>query len=123
MAENRPLSVTIISVITELAGLLQVISGFLLIFAWEVNNVFQGTIDVAVGFLILIVGFLLLRGNRLARLVASVVLILSIVASLLTGFLVAPSWTWAGGLLAGLLALVALILLWTPRASRFFRRR
>ena len=89
MAENRPISVTIISVITELAGLLQVISGFLLIFAWEVNNVLQGTIDVAVGFLILIVGFLLLRGNRLARLVATVVLILSIVASLLTGFLVA----------------------------------
>ena len=64
MAGIRPISVTIISVLTALAGLLQVISGFLLIFAWEVSSVWQGTIDVAVGFLVLIVGFLLLRGNR-----------------------------------------------------------
>ena len=122
MAGIRPLSITIIALLTGLAGLLQVISGFLLIFAWEVSSVWQGTIDLAVGFLVLVVGILLLRGNPLARKVATVVLVLSIVASLITGFLVSPSWTWAGGLLAGLLALAALILLWTPRASRFFRR-
>ena len=122
MAGNRPISVTIIALIAAVGGVLQVISGFLLIFDWETGSVWQGTIDVAVGFLVLIFGLLLLRGSRLARLLATAVLVLSIVASLLTGFLVPPGWTWAGGLVAGLLALVALVLLWTPRASRFFRR-
>ena len=122
MAGIRPFSVTIISLIAAVGGLLQLISGFLLIFDWEVSSVWQGTIDVAVGFLVLIVGLLLLRGNPLARTVATVVLGLSVVASLITTFLVSPSWTWAGGLAAGILAVVALILLWTPRASRFFRR-
>src|SRR5690242_1747978 len=116
MAGIRPIGVTIISVIAALAGLFQVISGFLLIFDWEVSSVWQGTVDVALGFLVLIVGLLLLRGNPLARKVATVVLALSIVASIITAFLVTPSWTWAGGLLAGALAIAALILLWTPRA-------
>jgi hypothetical protein len=122
MAGMRPIGVTVIAIITGLAGLLQVISGFLLIFAWEVGSVWQGIIDVAIGFAVLVVGVLLLRGNPLARKVATVVLALSIIASIITTFLVAPSWTWAGGLVAGILAVVALILLWTPRASRFFRR-
>ena len=122
MAGMRPIGVTLISVIAAVAGVLQVISGFLLIFDWEVSSVWQGTLDVALGFLVLIVGLLLLRGNPLARKVATVVLALSIIASIITTFLVPPSWTWAGGLLAGALAIVALILLWTPRASRFFRR-
>jgi hypothetical protein len=122
MAGIRPLSVTIISIIAAVAGVLQVVSGFLLIFDWEVSSVWQGTVDVALGFLVLIIGLLLLRGNPLARKVATVVLGLSILASIITTFLVSPSWTWAGGLLAGVLAIVALILLWTPRASRFFRR-
>ena len=122
MAEIRPIGVTVIAVLAAIAGLLQVISGFLLIFAWEVGSVWQGTVDVAIGFLVLVVGVLLLRGNPLARKVATVIFILSIVASILTAILVTPSWTWAGGLLAGVLAAVALVLLWTPRASRFFRR-
>jgi hypothetical protein len=122
MAGIRPIGVTIIAVVAAIAGLLQVISGFSLIFDWEVGSVWQGTVDVAIGFLVLIVGILLLRGNPLARKVATVVLALSILASIITAFLVTPSWTWAGGLLAGALAIVALVLLWSPRASRFFRR-
>jgi hypothetical protein len=120
--ERRPISVTIIAVIAAVAGVLQMVSGFGLIFAWEVGSVWQGTLDIFVGLLTLVVGMSLLGGNPLARMVATVVFILSIVAAGITAFLVTPGWTWAGGVGAGVLALVGLILLWTPRASRFFRR-
>ena len=120
--ERRPISVTIIAVIAAVAGALQMVSGFGLIFAWEVGSVWQGTLDIFVGLLTLVVGMSLLGGNPLARMVATVVFILSIIAAGITAFLVTPGWTWAGGVGAGVLALVGLILLWTPRASRFFRR-
>jgi hypothetical protein len=122
MAGPRPIAVTIIAVLAAIAGVLQIVSGLSLIFAWEVGSVWQGTIDIFVGLLVLVTGLALLQGNPLARTVATVVLILSIVAAVITAFAVTPGWTWAVGVGAGVLALVGLILLWTPRSSQWFKR-
>jgi uncharacterized membrane protein len=97
------------------------ISGILLVFRPELaGDVWQGTLDLFIGFLLVVVGVALLQGNALARAVATVVLVLNIIAGVFTTLSQPISVPWAGGLAAGVLALVALVLLWTRRASAFF---
>ena len=120
-AKDRPVTILVIAAITALAGIAQVWSGLTLLFSGEVGSVWQATLDFFVGGLAIVVGLALLQRNRLARLVATVVLLLNIVVTVITVVTTPGGWSWAGAFIGGLLSLAALVLLWTPRANRYFR--
>jgi hypothetical protein len=122
-AIKRPVGVTVIAIIAWVSGLVMTIGGIVLLFNLVlVGDIWQATLDIFVGVLTILVGIALLQGNKLARVVATVVLLLNIAISLFA-LVTQPvaGLAWWGGLAGGLLALVGLFLLWTRRASAFFR--
>ena len=121
MAAQRPVGVVLVAVLAWITGILQLISGIMLVFRPELaGDVWQGILDLFLGFLLVVVGLALLQGNALARVVATVVLALDIVATIFVIVVQPVGVVWAGGLIGGVLALVAIVLLWTRRASVFF---
>jgi hypothetical protein len=119
---ERPIGVTIIAILSWIVGVLHVGSGVWLLFNLVlVGDIWQAILDLFVGLLAIVVGVALLQGNALARVVATVVFGLNVIAGLIAAFTMTISWPWFGGLSAGLLAFIGVVLLWTPRASRFFR--
>ncbi|WP_395245654.1 hypothetical protein ACGGZK_07530 [Agromyces sp. MMS24-K17] len=125
---------TIVAVLAWIAGAIDLISGVLLFFLLPVQSVvdqFGGTGalmtsaigSVILGLIVVIVAGGLLKGNFAARLVITVVEVLSIIGSL---FL---AWAYYGdrpevvGEWIGIVvSLVVLILLWSRKASAFFSR-
>lgn len=130
---RRPTGVTIVAVLAWISGALDLISGillFLLLPVPEVVDQFNGTGglitsaigSVIIGLIVVIVAGGLLNGNNASRLIVTVIEVLSLIGSL---FLV---WAYYGNRpevvaeWAGILvSLVVLILLWSRKASAYFR--
>ncbi|WP_353826656.1 DUF7144 family membrane protein [Agromyces sp. SYSU T0242] len=128
---SRPVTVTIIAVLAFIAGALDMVSGIILLFLLPVQDVvdgFGGTgqlIAAAIGSIVvgLITAVLaggLLRGSQVARLVVTVLQVLSLIGSLFlaVAYLGFPVGEWIGVAVS----VVVLILLWTPKSSAFFTR-
>jgi hypothetical protein len=120
--DKRPLGVILTAILAFLVGLAQVLSGIWLIIEPDtVGGLWQAGFVFFVGALAIVVGFALLQGDRLARIVATVAFVLNVLVGILGIFLVPIGAPWAIGTFGSLLALVAIILLWTGRSSEFFR--
>jgi hypothetical protein len=120
--DKRPLGVILTAILAFLVGLAQVLSGIWLIIEPDtVGGLWQAGFVFFVGALAIVVGFALLQGDRLARIVATVAFVLNVLVGILGVFLVPIGAPWAIGTFGSLLALVAIILLWTGRSSEFFR--
>jgi hypothetical protein len=131
-AVGRPVGVTIVSVVAFISGVVDIISGILLIFEAnnpDVNAAFGGSGGVLaasigsmiLGTIVVILSFGLWIGRSVARMIITVAQALSLISSLFlaVAYLGNPVGEWASVLVSA----IVLILLWTPSASAFFNSR
>ncbi|WP_156891467.1 hypothetical protein [Agromyces subbeticus] len=129
---TRPTGVTIVAILAWIAGALDVISGTILLFQAGVESVadgFGGTGplyvaaigSIVLGFIVIGLAAGLLGGNPVARLIITVVQVISMIGSLFLAF--AYLGGAVGEWLGILVSLVVVLLLWTHRASVFFGTR
>lgn len=129
MAGNRPFGVTLVAVLTWISGLLDIIGGSLLLFQTSVAStveMFGGAsqlitsaiLSILIGAIVMVVGVGLLRGSSGARLVITIVQILSIGASVYLAITYPPGAI--GEYFSAAVSLIVIALLWTGRARDFF---
>ena len=126
----RPGGVTLVAVLTWISGLLDVISGSLLLFQTSVDATVEqfggasqliasALLTILIGVVVIVVAIGLLRGNNASRVVITIFQILSIIGSVFLAI------AYPAGAIAEYfsiaVAAIVLILLWTGRASSFFR--
>ncbi|WP_146184999.1 DUF7144 family membrane protein [Agromyces badenianii] len=126
---TRPAGVTVVAILAWIAGALDIISGTILLFQAGADSVADGLGgtgplysaaigSIVLGLIVVVVAAGLLRGNWVARMIITVLEVLSIIGSLFLAFayLGAAVGEWLG--IAVSLAVV--LLLWTHRASAYF---
>ena len=129
--EKRPVTITLIAGLAFIAGLIDMISGVLLFFRLPNEEVVAnfggsgGLIAAAIGSIVvgLVTAVLaggLLRGSWVARMIVTVLQVLSIIGSLFFAVAYIGDATVVGEWLGLVVSVALLILLWTPKASRFF---
>lgn len=124
MAEkgSRPFGVTLVFVVILLSGALLVVAGILRLFRNEDNGnvgLTAALVTIAIGVIYLLVAKGIANGSRMARLIVAVVTVLSIGSAVWTLF-AAPA-LWFALLVQIALGLIVLVLLYSARASMFFR--
>lgn len=127
---RRPGGVTLVAVLTWISGLLDIFSGTILLFqtsrsatveqfGGESQLVASALLTILIGVVIIVVAIGLLRGNNASRIVITIFEMLSIIGSVFLAI------AYPAGAIAEYfsiaLAVIVLILLWTRRASEFFR--
>ncbi|MBM7505823.1 hypothetical protein ACFPER_01820 [Agromyces aurantiacus] len=128
---KRPVTITIIGALAFIAGAIDMISGvllFLLLPNEEVVANFGGSggliaaaiASIVVGLITAVLGGGLLRGSNPARLIVTVLQVLSIIGSLFMAVAYIGDPSVVGEWLGLAVSVVLVILLWTPKASRFF---
>lgn len=127
----RPAGVTVVAVIAWIAGALDLIAGIVMLFMLPVDAVvddYGGTgalIGAAIGSIIVglitvIVAGGLLNGSPGARLVVTVLQILSLIGSLFLAVAYRETPTAITEWIGILVSLVVLLLLWSRKATAFF---
>ncbi len=115
MAGARPGGVTLIAVLTWINGAIGIVSGILSLMggggtvAW---------VTIGLGVLVLAVGVGLLNGRNIARILAAIVFVLTLAASVYA--LVTGGISWSP-IVQGGLSLIALIMLFSGKANAFFK--
>lgn len=127
---DRPGGVTLVAVLTWISGLLDIISGSLLLFQTSVSATVEqfggasqliasALLTILIGVVIIVVAIGLLRGNNASRVVITVFQMLSIIGSVFLAI------AYPAGAIAEYfsiaVAAIVLILLWTGRANAYFR--
>ena len=122
---SRPVTITIIGGLAFIAGAIDMISGVLLFFRLPNEEVVAsfggsgGLIAAAIGSIV--VGLITaVLGSNPARLIVTVLQVLSILGSLFMAVAYIGDPSVIGEWLGLAVSVVLLILLWTPKASRFF---
>jgi holin-like protein len=126
-AVRRPAEVTVVVVLTYISAIGAIVFGVLLILArYGVPDsegglrtfvTIAGAVVVLIGFLIVAIASGIARGDRAARLLATVFLGLSILASVVSAFVDTDLWSQIANAVIGA---AAITVMWTGRASRFF---
>ncbi|WP_139416236.1 hypothetical protein [Agromyces laixinhei] len=129
-AVSRPVGVAIVSILALLSGVIDIISGVLLIFRADdpavaaafggSGGVFAASIGgMVLGAIVVILAFGLWVGGGWARMIITVLQALSLIQSLFLAVanLGHPVGEWASVLVSAII----LILLWTHSASAYFR--
>jgi hypothetical protein len=126
----RPGGVTLVAVLTWISGLLDVISGSVLLFQTSVDATVEqfggasqliasALLTILIGVVVIVVAIGLFRGNNASRIVITVFQMVSIILSVFLAIAYPPGAIAEYFSIA--VAAVVLILLWTGRASAFFR--
>ncbi|KRE21776.1 hypothetical protein [Agromyces sp. Soil535] len=129
-AGARPITVAIVAVLAFLSGVVDIITGLLLMFDAgnpEVNAAFGGSGgalasaigSMLLGVVVVALSFGIWLGRWVARMIVSVLQALSLIHSLFlaVAYMGNPIGEWASVLVSA----VVLILLWTRPASAYFR--
>ncbi|WP_448006037.1 DUF7144 family membrane protein [Agromyces bauzanensis] len=129
-AAVRPIGVAIVAVLAFVSGVIDIISGILLIFQGDdpdVTAAFGGSGgllaaaigSMVLGLIVVILSFGLWLGRWISRMIVTVLQILSLIGSLFmaVAYLGNPVGEWASVLVSA----IVLILLWTRPASAYFR--
>ena len=114
MAGERPVGVTIVAVIAWIIGAIQIIAAILALIAGTGTNAWWVLI---IGILTIAVSLGLFRGSNVARIIMAIVFTLNLVVAvwqIVIGFNV-----WSA-IIAGILAIVGLVFLFSKKASAFF---
>ncbi|MGK9146106.1 hypothetical protein KXS11_00575 [Plantibacter flavus] len=121
---KRPGGVTLVAVIVWIQGFLSAFGGALLMIGANTPNGSMsgfsiiGLASLILGVVTIIVGVGLLRGSRTARVLTTLVLVLSIASAV---YAMVTTGNVATQLISVLLAVIGLILLYTKAASDYFR--
>ena len=127
---DRPGGVTLVAVLTWISGLLDIFGGTILLFQTSVASTVEqfggasaliasAIVSILIGAIVIIVATMLLRGNSIARMIVTVFQVLSIAASIF--FAIAYPAGAIGEYFGIAVSVVVLFLLWSGRASAFFR--
>jgi hypothetical protein len=127
---KRPLGVTIVAALAVIAGAFDIIGGIVLLATQSdpaVADAFGGAgivttiaiMEIALGIIMLLIAFGLLRGNAVARIAATVVQAISLAGSIWVG--IAQPATLPTEIVSALVALAILMLLWSGEATRYFK--
>ena len=127
---RRPGGVTLVAVLAWISGALDIVGGVLLLFMQndpEMQRAFGGSagllttaiVGILFGVIVVAVANGLLRGRNIARLIVTVVQVLSITAGIFTS-IAAPTLI-STELVGVIIAVIVLILLWTRSASAYFQ--
>ena len=130
MAIDRPGGVTLVAVFAWISGLLDIVGGSLLLFQTSVDATVEqfggpsqliasALLEILIGVVVIVVAIGLLRGNNASRVVITIFQIISIIGSVFLA--IAYPAGAIGEYFSIALAAIVLILLWTGRASSFFR--
>lgn len=116
---NRPLGVTLVSIVAWLSGFFQIIGSILqildgLLITWYA---ILGWIALVIGIVALAVGVGLWRGSVTARTIATIVFVLTIAIGIISIFGDGTLW---GAIVGGILPLIGLGMLHTSSANRYF---
>jgi len=116
---NRPLGVTIVSIIAWLSGVFQIIASiFQILGGWLITwHAILGWFGLVVGVITLAVGVGLWKGNSTARTIAALLFGLAIVIAIVSIFGAGTIWGAIGN---SILPLIGLGLLYTSSANRYF---
>ena len=129
-AARRPLGVTLIAVLAWIEGALNIVAGVLLLVfqhepsvrtAWSssASLITSAILSILFGVVVVLIAGGLLRGSSGARIVVTIVQLLAIAADVFTAWAFPDQFAWAA--ISALISLIIIILLWTGRASDFFR--
>jgi hypothetical protein len=127
---KRPLGVTIVAALAIVSGAFDIIGGIALLATLsnqEVADALGGValaatlaiVEIAIGIIMLVIAWGLLRGNAVSRIAATVVQVISLAGSIWIG--IAQPSTLATEIVSALVALAILMLLWTGEATRYFK--
>jgi hypothetical protein len=119
---KRPIGVSIVFIVILVTGLFQIIAGVARLLNRGDNatvGLWAGIITIAIGLAYLLVARGIAHGNSLARFVVALLTVLMIASAIWVMF-TAPS-LWATLLIQILLGLIVLLLLYSARASMFFK--
>lgn len=122
MAGSRPFGVTLVGIIILIWGALALVFGILALFNRGTSGtagLWAAIITIAVGVIYLAVAKGLFNGSRISRLVVAFATVLSLAAGVWT--LIAISGSRVAGGVQALVALIVLGMLYSRRASEFFR--
>ena len=114
MAGERPVGVTIVAVIAWIIGAIQIVGGILGIIA---GAGFPAWIVLIVGIITIAVSLGLFRGNNTARVIMAVVFVINLLLAIWAIIMGVDFWDQV---VAGLLAVVGLVFLYSKKASAFF---
>lgn len=120
---SRPAGVTFVAVLVWLSALGQIVLSILLLagsLAVDSVSVASTWFTLVIGVVTLLVSFGLFGGRRIARVIVTVSLVLSIVAAVLQVIVHPDANVLVGSLLTAILALVGIAMLYTARANSFF---
>ena len=127
---DRPGGVTLVAVLTWISGALDILGGTILLFQTSIASTVEqfggasqlmasAIFSILIGAVVIVVAVGLMRGSSGARIVITIFEVLSIMSSI---FLAIAYPAGAFGEYFGVaIALVIIALLWTRRASAFFR--
>jgi len=129
-AARRPAGVTLIAVLAWIEGAFNILAGVLLLVfqhepsvrsAWSSTGslITSAILTILFGLVVVLIADGLLRGSGGARIVVTIVQVLAIAADAFTAWAFPGQFTWAA--ISALISLIIIILLWTGRASDFFR--
>jgi hypothetical protein len=126
----RPGSVTTVVVVTWIVAIFTILAGvlFLLISdsALAEADISEGTattygiVELVLGAVIALVAIGLGKGNNFARILVSILMVLRLGVAIWAGIVLWGTGGFWSVVVAGLLALLVLVLLWNDRANQFF---
>jgi drug/metabolite transporter (DMT)-like permease len=119
---KRPFGVTMVFIVILISGIFQVVAGVARLFNRGENanvGLWAAIITILLGVIYLLVARGIANGSRMARFVVALITVLSI-ASAIWIMVTAPS-LWVALLVQILLGLIVLMLLYSARATNFFR--
>jgi glucose dehydrogenase len=114
MAGERPVGVTIVAVIAWIIGAIQIVGAILALIA---GAGFDAWVVLIVGILTIAVSLGLFRGNNTARVIMAVIFVINLLLAIWAIFLGGNFWDQV---VAGLLAVIGLVFLYSRKASTFF---
>jgi glucose dehydrogenase len=115
MAGERPVGVTIVAVIAWIIGAIQIVGGILAIIA---GGGFPAWIVLIVGIITIAVSLGLFRGSNTARIIMAIVFTLNLIVAVWAIVIGVDFWDQV---IAGALAIVGLVFLFSKKASAFFQ--
>ncbi|TDN91438.1 hypothetical protein [Microbacterium sp. BK668] len=121
-ANGRPFGVTLVALLAWINGALTIIQGIFALFNPSAGDDWSGWVAIVIGIVTILVSFGLFGGNSAARVIVTIVFVLSLIGSLLLMFTAFGPGVVIGAIISAALALIGILLLYTRRANEFFRR-
>jgi glucose dehydrogenase len=115
MAGERPVGVTIVAVIAWIIGAIQIVGAILALIA---GAGFDAWVVLIIGILTIAVSLGLFRGSNIARIIMAIVFTLNLIVAVWAIVIGVDFWDQV---IAGALAIVGLVFLFSKKASAFFQ--